>query len=222
MTDFAAARASMVYGQVRTNDVTDPLITAAMLEVPRERFVPSAMADVAYLDRDTPVGAAGAAASRYLLKPLMVAKLIQAASIKPGDRVLDVGCATGYTAALLAHLGASVVALEEDAELARVATTNLISLGLTQATVVTGPLRDGWPGSAPYDAILLEGRSERAPEQLLRQLAPGGKLVCVQGHASGAKGMAYRYVNGDASGWPLFDGAAPLLPGFAAPAAFVF
>lgn len=222
MTDFAAARAFMVQGQVRTNDVTDPLLTAAMLEVPRERFVPPANADIAYLDRDMPVGGADSGAVRYLLKPLLLAKLIQAAEIKPGDRVLDVGCATGYAAALLTQLGATVLALEEDPALARNATANLTGLGFTQVKVVTGPLRNGWADAAPYDAIIVEGRTENVPEQLVRQLVPGGRLVCVEGHSAAAKGMTYRCINGEASGWPLFEAAAPLLPGFAAPAAFVF
>lgn len=222
MTDFNTARTFMVQGQVRVNDVTDPRITSAMLELPRERFVPRALADIAYLDSDLPVTDARSGPLRYLLKPLTLAKLIQAAAVEPSDHVLDVGCATGYAAALLAHLGGSVVALEEDAALARAASSNLAALGLAQVSVVTGPLREGWPARAPYDVIVVEGRTERVPEVLLRQLAPTGRLVCVQGGSAGAKGYVYRSVQGEASGQPLFEAAAPLLPGFAAPAGFVF
>src|SRR5918996_216 len=133
--DFAAARQFMVQGQVRINDVTEPRLTAAMLEVPRERFVPSALADLAYLDRDLQVAAMGPDAPRYLLKPLVLAKLLQVAAVAPGERVLDVGCATGYAAALLAQLAGSVVALEEHPGLAHDAERNLAGLGPTKVTV---------------------------------------------------------------------------------------
>ena len=220
MTDFAAARQFMVQGQVRINDVTEPRLTTAMLEVPRERFVPAALSDLAYLDRDLPVTAAGSGAQRCLLKPLVLAKLMQAAAVAPTDRVLDVGCTTGYAAALLAQLAGTVVALEEHPELARDAERNLA--GLANVTVVRGPLREGWPSAAPYDVILVEGRCEVAPQRLLSQLDHGGRLLCVQGRGAATKAMAYRCVHGDTSGWPLFDAAAPLLPGFAEPPTFVF
>jgi protein-L-isoaspartate(D-aspartate) O-methyltransferase len=222
MTDFAAARQFMVQGQVRINDVTEPRLTSAMLEIPRERFVPRALADLAYLDRDLPVTGAGSSPPRCLLKPLVLAKLIHAAAVEPADQVLDVGCATGYGAALLARLAGSVVALEENEELARDAERNLAGIGIANVTVVRGSLNEGWPARAPYDVILVEGRCEVSPHQLLSQLAHGGRLVCVQGRGPGAKGMAYRCVHGDVSRWPLFDAAAPLLPGFAEPPAFVF
>jgi protein-L-isoaspartate(D-aspartate) O-methyltransferase len=222
MTDFAAARAFMVQGQVRVNDVTDPRLTMAMLEVPRERFVPSELAALAYLDQDLQLIDGGAGARRYLLKPLMLAKLIQAAEIEPGDHVLDVGCGTGYAAALLARLARDVIALEENGQLARHAVRDLVECGTANVAVVTGPLREGWAAAAPYDAIVVEGRTEIVPDSLLAQLRDGGRLVCVQGGAAGAKGMVYRSLRGDATGWPLFEAVAPLLPGFAEPAAFVF
>ncbi|MPZ59386.1 MAG: methyltransferase domain-containing protein [Rhizobiales bacterium] len=222
MTDFAAARQFMVQGQVRVNDVTEPRLTSAMLELPRERFLPAALADLAYLDRDLPVTSRSSGPQRCLLKPLTLAKLIQAAAVESEDRVLDVGCATGYGTALLAHLAASVVALEEDADLARDAERNVDRLGFVNVTVVRGPLGDGWPVLGPYDVIVVEGRCEIAPHRLLSQLGEGGCLVCVQGRGPGAKGIAYRCVRGDVSGWPLFEATAPLLPGFAKPPAFVF
>jgi protein-L-isoaspartate(D-aspartate) O-methyltransferase len=222
MTDFAAARQFMVQGQVRINDVTEPLLTTAMLEVPRERFVPAALAEFAYLDRDLQVAATGSGAPRYLLKPLVLAKLLQAAAVETGERVLDIGCATGYGAALLAKLAGSVVALEEHPDLAREAERNLSALGAAGVTVVQGSLAEGWPALAPYDAIVVEGRCEVVPQCLTEQLNHGGRLVCVQGRTNGAKGMAYRRTQGDVSGRPVFDAAAPLLPGFAAPQIFVF
>jgi protein-L-isoaspartate(D-aspartate) O-methyltransferase len=222
MLDFAAARQFMVQGQVRINDVTEPRLTSAMLEVPREQFLPPALAELAYLDRDLPVTAPDAGGERYLLKPLVLAKLIQSAEIEPRDRVLDVACATGYGTALLARLAGSVVALEQHVELARAAQRNLAACSLGNITVVQGPLTEGWPGQAPYDVILLEGRCEIAPDRVLSQLADGGRLVCVQGRGTAAKGMLYRRGHGEASGRPLFDAAAPLLPGFAEPPTFVF
>jgi protein-L-isoaspartate(D-aspartate) O-methyltransferase len=223
MIDFAAARRMMVDGQVRTSDVTDLRIIAAMLELPRERFVPESRAGLAYLDLDVAAGApAAGGAARCLLKPMVLAKLVQAAAVKAGDHVLDVGCASGYSSALLARLARSVVALEEDPELARFAREALGAVGAGNVTVVAGPLTHGWPAAAPYDAILLNGATEVAPEALCRQLKDGGRLVAVVGHAPVSRAVLYRAVKGDVSGWPIFDAAAPLLPGFAAPAEFVF
>jgi protein-L-isoaspartate(D-aspartate) O-methyltransferase len=223
MNDFATARRMMVDGQVRTSDVTDPRIIAAMLEIARERFVPQAQAGLAYLDFDVPVAPAAAGQpARRLLKPMVLAKLIHAAEVDDNDHVLDVACATGYSSAVLARLARSVVALEEDAALARLATENLAALGVANARVVTGPLTQGWPAEAPYDVIVVNGAIEIEPQALFRQLKDGGRLVAVKGGAPGGHAMVYRSVGGDVSGWPVFDAGAPLLPGFAAPAEFVF
>jgi protein-L-isoaspartate(D-aspartate) O-methyltransferase len=115
-----------------------------------------------------------------------------------------------------------VVALEEDEALARLARENLAAVGAASATVVTGPLTQGWQKSAPYDVIFVNGASEIVPQALARQLKEGGRLVAVLGRAPVSQAMVYRRVGGEISGWPVFDAAAPLLPGFAAPPAFVF
>jgi protein-L-isoaspartate(D-aspartate) O-methyltransferase len=223
MIDFAAARRMMVDGQVRTSDVTDLSLIAAMLEIPRERFVPADLAELAYLDLDLRVlGGDAKAPARYLLKPMVLAKLIQAAAVGPTDHVLDVGCATGYAAAVVSRLAGSVVALEQDAALARHAAESLTALGVRNVTIASGPLAAGWPDAAPYDVILLEGATEIEPKALLRQLKDGGRLVGVQGRATAAKAMLYRAAGPQVSGRPVFDAAAPLLPGFAEPPAFVF
>src|SRR5258708_40248977 len=147
MTDFATARRMMVDGQVRTSDVTDPRIIAAMLELPRERFVPQGKADLAYLDLDLPVTQPKpGGAARCLLKPMVLTKMVQAAGLGEADHVLDVGCATGYSSALLARLAGSVIALEEDEALARLSRQNLAAVGAVNATVVTGPLTQGRQG----------------------------------------------------------------------------
>jgi len=219
MTDFAAARRNMVDGQVRTADVTDLRIISAMFEVPRERFVAPAMVGLAYLDLDVPAGE-GTTGARRLLKPMVLAKLIQAADLAATDRVLDVGCVTGYAAAVLARVAGEVLALEQDAALAEAARAALA--GQPNAGVVTGPLTEGWPQAAPYDAILLEGATEFPPETLFRQLKDGGRLVCVLGAGPGAKAMLYRKSGEEIGGRPLFDAAAPLLPGFIRPPQFAF
>jgi protein-L-isoaspartate(D-aspartate) O-methyltransferase len=223
MTDFAAARRMMVDGQVRTGGVTDLRIIAAMLALPRERFVPAAKADLAYLDFDVEVARANAGArGRRLLKPMVLARMVQAAQVNEGDCVLDVGCATGYSSALFARLVRSVIALEEDPALVAPARENLASIA-GNATVVAAPLPQGAPAYAPYDVIFLNGASEIEPRSLFGQLATeGGRLVAVIGGAPVGRAMVYRSTGGKVSGWPAFDAAAALLPGFAAPAEFVF
>lgn len=220
MTDLAAARRMMVDGQVRTADVTDLRLLAAMGELPRERFAPASKAELAYLDRDLPAAEGEGRAGRRLLKPMVLAKLIQLADIGATDRVLDVGCTTGYSSALLARLAGSVVALEQDRSLARFAEQALAEL--RNVTVVVGPLVTGWPIAEPYDAIVMQGATEVVPDALLRQLKDGGRLVGILGPGPQRKAMLYRKVDGDVSGRPMFDAAAPLLPGFSRTPTFVF
>ncbi len=223
MSDFTAARRMMVDGQIRTSDVTDLRVVAAMLEVPRERFVPESKAELAYLDLDVPVSReSGGAPARRLLKPMVLAKLLQAADVQEGDHVLDVGCATGYSAAVLAKLARSVVALEADPELARHARANLAVIGVANVTVESGPLVDGWAAHAPYDVIVLGGAIEVPPQALFRQLKDGGRLATVMGRAPNGRAMLYCSAAGDVTGRAIFDAAAPTLPGFAARPAFVF
>jgi protein-L-isoaspartate(D-aspartate) O-methyltransferase len=222
MFDFAAARRMMVDGQVRTADVTDLRLIAAMSELPRERFVPDNKAELAYLDLDLPAGEGEGGVARCLLKPMVLAKLIQMADIAEDDRVLDVGCASGYSSALLAQLAGSVVALEESRSLARMAERALA--GFPNAKVVVGPLVAGWPAAGPYDVILMQGASDIVPDALLRQLKDGGRLACILGPGPQRKAMLYRKADADndVSGRPMFDAAAPLLPGFNRSPTFVF
>lgn len=215
MTDFSTARRHMVDGQVRPADITDMRVISAMMEVPRERFVPPAAASLAYLDQDLAVGG-----GRCLLKPMVLAKLIHAADIAGTDRVLDVGCATGYAAAVLASIAGQVVALEEDAGLAKTAATALA--GSANVTVVTGPLTAGWAQGGPYDVIVLEGATEVEPQAFCAQLKDGGRLVCVLGKSPNAKAMLYCRSGGELSGRPIFDAAAAPLPGFSKKPEFAF
>jgi protein-L-isoaspartate(D-aspartate) O-methyltransferase len=223
MMDFVAARRIMVDSQVRPSDVTDLRIIAAMRALPRERFLPPEHADLAYLDFDVPATVTEAGKpTRRLLKPMVLAKLIQAAEIADGDHVLDVGCATGYSSAILARLAHAVVALEQDAGLAELARDNLRALGGSKVEISIGPLSSGWPPRAPYDVIVVNGAFEIVPKALLRLLKPGGRLVGVLGRGPLGKAMLYCSIGGESGGRPIFDATAPLLPGFTAPAVFVF
>ena len=159
---------------------------------------------------------------RCMLKPMVLSKLIQAAEVTDTSRALVVGCSTGYSAALLARLAASVVALEEDAALARVAANTLSGLGIANVTVETGPLIAGAPKSAPYDVMLIEGSVEHIPDALSEQLAAGGRLVCVLKSGPAGKAMLYRRAAGTLSGRPIFEASACPLPSFASPRAFIF
>ncbi|MDP2411766.1 MAG: protein-L-isoaspartate O-methyltransferase [Pseudolabrys sp.] len=219
MTDFAAARRNMVDGQVRTADVTDQALLAALLAVPRERYVPPGSRPLAYLDLDLPAGE-GPGSARRLLKPMVLAKLLQAAEIGPADRVLCIGCAYGYAAAVVAGLAGEVVALEEEAGLAAAAREALAPL--PNVSVVSGPLTAGWPALGPYDVILIEGATEVEPRSFRSQLTDGGRLVCVLGAGPGAKATLYRRSGDDIGGRPIFDAAAAVLPGFVKPPAFAF
>jgi protein-L-isoaspartate(D-aspartate) O-methyltransferase len=217
MFDTANARRLMVEGQVRTADVTDVRVLDAMSTLPRERFLPPALAQLAYVDGDIPV-----ARGRSLLKPMVLAKLVQAARIGSDDRVLDVGCATGYSSALLARLAGLVIALEEDASLAGLAREALAAVGARNVEVVTGPLITGWPAGGPYDVILLNGSTEITPEALGAQLKANGQLLGIHGSSPASKAMIYYRTEGHLLGRPIFDATARLLPGFAAPLQFVF
>jgi protein-L-isoaspartate(D-aspartate) O-methyltransferase len=217
MFDTITARRMMVDGQIRTADVTDLDLIAAMLAVPRERFVPSALAEQAYLDSDIAIGD-----GRALIKPMVLAKLLQAARVGSDDHVLDVGCGTGYSSAVLALLAGSVVALEQDEALARLAKEALAATASEKVAIVTGPLTAGWSAAAPYDLILMNGATEIVPEALGGQLKPNGRLACIFGRLPPGKAMLYRVIEGRLVGRPIFDAAAPLLPGFVAPGAFVF
>jgi protein-L-isoaspartate(D-aspartate) O-methyltransferase len=218
MTDFAAARRNMVDGQVRTADVTDLRVIAAMDEIPRERFLPASFAPLAYLDLDLPVDEGNCA--RRLLKPMVLGKLLQAAELEATERVLDVACASGYSAAILARIAGHVVALEEDRGLAERAKANL--RGLANVEVVSGALTAGWADGAPYDVILLEGATEIVPEHLLQQLRDGGRLLCIQGGGPDAKATLYRKSDDGIGTRPIFDARAPILPGFRKAAVFAF
>jgi protein-L-isoaspartate(D-aspartate) O-methyltransferase len=221
MSDFSAARRNMVDCQVRTSDVTDLRIIDAMLALPREAFVPEDQRAMAYLDLDLTVSQKGAP-KRCLIKPMVLAKMIQAAEIRSTDSVLVVGCATGYTAALAAKLAARVTATESDPALATKAASILATLGLGAVSVVTAAASAGAPANAPYDVIVLEGATEVVPRELYAQLAPEGRLVGVFATSRPQRAVIVTHSHADFGDRPLFDATAPVLPGLERPAAFVF
>jgi protein-L-isoaspartate(D-aspartate) O-methyltransferase len=221
MIDYSRLRRSMVDSQIRPNDVTDPRIIEAMLEIPRERFVPAARANLAYLDDDLPV-TEGKGAARCLIEPMILARLVQALDVSETDSVLDVGGATGYSTALLARLARHVVMLDDDPTLVSAARRNLSELGIANIEVETGPLKDGAAARGPFDAILLNGSVEVVPDGLLGQLREGGRLAAVVLRSPPGRATLFVRAGGVVSRRPIFDAALTPLPGFEAPRGFVF
>ncbi|WP_338832315.1 protein-L-isoaspartate O-methyltransferase family protein [Bradyrhizobium sp. 27S5] len=221
MTGFSTARQYMVDGQVRPSDVTDDRILEAMLTVPRELFVPANKQALAYLDLDLDV-AEGGAAKRYLITPALLARMLQAAEIKASDRVLVVGCATGYAAAIVARFAAEVSATESDPALAAKATAAVAQLGIQNVTVKTAAAADGDAAGAPFDVIVLNGATEIIPAGLFGQLKEGGRLVGVFGLTPPPRATLVTHSHGDFGHRELFDATAPVLPGFERLPAFVF
>jgi protein-L-isoaspartate(D-aspartate) O-methyltransferase len=210
-----SARFNMVETQIRPADVTDPQVLAAISAVPREKFVPRAAAALAYAD--VPVAVAP---GRYLLDPRSFAKLLQLAEIGHDDRVLDVGCATGYSAAVLARLAGKVVALEQDADLVRAA-SQLLADAVGKVELVQGGLVEGVKDQAPYNVIFVNGAVEQIPDTLLNQLAEGGRLVTF---LKDGQSRAWLFVKekGQVGRRPDFDADVPVLAGFRKAVGFVF
>ncbi|MGH2342355.1 protein-L-isoaspartate O-methyltransferase family protein [Segnochrobactraceae bacterium EtOH-i3] len=215
MDDFEDVRRQMVDCQVRTVDVTDLALLAALETVPREAFVPAGKEKNAYLDLDVDLGG-----GRYLMRPGIFARLVGLAEPQKTERVLLVGDATGYGAAVLARLAASVVSLDVEPALSAVARDKLA--GLANVTVATGPLPDGYAAGAPYDLILVEGATETGLDTLLGQLADPGRLVAVDGEGGAAFVKVYTRADGVLSVRTAFNAAVKLLPGFRKAPAFVF
>ncbi len=215
--DYADARNLMVDGQVRPNKVYDPRLLAAMRRLPRERFVPPHAIPLAYSDEDVPLGN-----GRVLTEPMVIARLIQLAAVRAGERALVVGAGSGYGAALLAACGARVTALEEDESLLAMARTALA--GISGVDLVAGKLADGWPGAGPYDLVLIDGAADEVPAAIIGQIrTPGGRLV---GVLTGKDGLGRAGIGepvaGGLSFQAAFDCATPVLPALARQPGFVF
>ncbi|MFC0283325.1 protein-L-isoaspartate O-methyltransferase [Camelimonas abortus] len=217
MQNFAAARRTMVDRQVRTFDVTSLPVIAAFDETPREIYAPEASRAVAYGDVAIPLGG-----GRVMLPPLVVARMLQAFGPVDGLRVLVVGAGSGYECALLARMGAAVVAVEEDEALAAAARASLASDGVSGVSVTAGPLAAGCAAEGPYDAILINGGYQLLPEALLAQLAEDGAIVGVEAADSANRIVITRRSAGVNSSAVVVNAWAPVLPGFGKPAGFVF
>lgn len=218
MSDFAAARHNMIEGQIRTNKVTDPALLDALAALPREQFVPVERRSAAYIDDDVRLSG-----ERYMMEPMVLARLLQAAEPTKTEVALDVGCGTGYATAVLARLAATAIGLESDANLARLAGETLGHLAIDNAIVVEGKLADGYARHGPYDVILVNGAVAEFPPALLEQLAEGGRLVGVRRPGSGpGAAMLMLKRHGAVAGRTLFEAATPYLAGLAPKPRFEF
>jgi protein-L-isoaspartate(D-aspartate) O-methyltransferase len=227
MTNFEILRQRMVDHQIRVNDVTDHRVIKAFANTPRELFVPSGQKPFAYGDRDIPIYAgepdsAGEDGERFLVSPVAMAKAIQALQIDTASVVLDIGCGSGYCAAILAQLAGSVVAVEEEEALVSAAEANLQTLGFDNAAILQGKLVDGLAGEGPFDAILISGGVEEVPEALKEQLNDRGRLIAIVMAGRTGQARLYERAGSQISERPLFDATAPILPGFAKVREFVF
>jgi protein-L-isoaspartate(D-aspartate) O-methyltransferase len=215
--DYETARRKMVESQIRTNKVTHTALLAALASVPRERFVPAERAHAAYVDEDIPL-----AAGRYLMEPMIFARLVQEADPRPGDNALLVGSATGYGAAVLEPLVKTATALESDPALAAKGREQFARLSVIGASQVEGPLAQGWSRGAPYDLIMLEGSAEVISPALFDQLADGGRLMAVIVAAGVGRAILHTKKSNILSHRAVFDAAVHALPGFEGERGFVF
>jgi protein-L-isoaspartate(D-aspartate) O-methyltransferase len=217
MSDFSARRTMMVDTQVRPSDVTKFPIIDAMLKVAREDFVPVAQREAAYLGENLNLGG-----GRVLLEPRTLAKMLDVLAISNNDLVLDIGCAYGYSTAVIAHIAEAVVAVEEDEQWAKEAQETLMTSGADNAIVQAGPLVEGAAKHGPYDVILIQGGIETVPDAILDQLKVGGRIACI--FMSGALGeVRIGYKDEHGVSWRVdFNAGAPVLKGFAREKAFQF
>ncbi|GGA12544.1 protein-L-isoaspartate O-methyltransferase family protein [Neptunicoccus cionae] len=217
MTDFTAARTTMVDCQVRPSDVTKYPIIDALLTVEREEFVPTAKRGIAYMGEHIDL-----APNRVLLEPRTFAKMLDVANIQPNELVLDLGCGFGYSSAVIARMAEAVVAIEPDEKMASEAAELLSSSGVDNVMVEQGELIDGAPKHGPYCVIMLEGAAEQIPAAITDQLKPGGRIIAIrQSGNTGHCKIGYKHDHG--IDWRnAFDATAPILPGFNKEQEFTF
>ena len=218
MIDYTQARETMVDGQVRPSDVTRNNIIAAMLDIPREKFVPASQRTVAYVDQDVPLGK-----GRVLLAPRTFSKMLDTVEIGAEDTVLDVGCGMGYSSAVLARICRGVIAVEENEAMAASAEANLAALSIDGAVVLNAPLVAGVAAEGPYDVIVVSGGAIATdPTALYDQLADDGRLIAIWANrGTGQVRLSVKSGDDVATRW-VFDAAAPILPGFEAKPSFAF
>ena len=219
MQDYAKARQHMVDSQLRTNKLTDARLIEAFATVPRESFVPPAVRAIAYVDEDLPFGD-----GRFLLEPMVLARLLQTAAPRAADVALIIGPATGYAAAILSHVVSTVVAVDPDKPSADAVSGQLSTMGIDNVVMVEGALNDGYPQQAPYDIIVIEGSVAEVPRALLDQLGEGGRLVTVvrDGDKPSGHAVLYERVSGIVGHTVVFDANVPRLSEFNREPGFVF
>ena len=218
-TQFENARKLMVDCQIRPSKVTDQNVIDAFLAVPREAFVGKHQRTIAYVDEDLPLPG-----GRNLMEPMVMARIVQALRVHPGDSVLVVGAASGYGSAIMAQLAGSVIAVETRAQLVEKAQETLVAHGIDNAVVIKSRLVDGYPGEAPYDQILVEGGVEWMPHSLLGQLGPKGKLAAIYRLKSSPMGVASIWTRSGKEfvRKSLFDACVPNLDEFNKKPQFIF
>jgi len=218
-TQFKLARQTMVDCQIRPTKVTDERVIDAFATIPREAFVGRNQRAIAYVDEDLPLPG-----GRCMMEPMVLARMVQALSVEADDNVLVIGGATGYGAAILARLAASVIAVETRAQMVEKAQETLVAAGIDNAVAIKGRLTDGFATEGPYDCILIEGAVETVPERVLEQLDNDGRLVAVwrpHGHAVGVASL-WSQAAGKFVRRPLFDAQVPVLDEFRCKRDFVF
>ena len=218
MTVHDDARLNMIENQLRPNKVTDERVLDAFGRIRRELFVPPALRGVAYVDDDLPVGG-----GRNLMQPMVAARLLQAAAVQPKDAALVVGAGVGYEAAVLALLARSVVALEENPDLARIGRSAMVDHRIASVSYVEAPLAAGHRQRAPYSVILFGGAVAEVPPEIESQVAEGGRIaVVLRPHGGVGRATLITRTGGVLALRVIFDAGTPLLPGFDAKPGFVF
>ena len=218
--DLNQARFNMIEQQIRPWEVLDPQVLELLMAVRREDFVPAAHRALAFVDMEIPTGSAP---GQVMLAPRVQARLVQDLAVKKTDKVLEIGCGTGYTTALLAKLGAQVLALEIDAGLAKQASANLQQAGIANAQVRQADGSQGAASDGPFDVILLSGSVAEVPQALLDQLSVGGRLAASVGDEPMMRATVVTRTGTQSfvSTQP-WDANAPRLSGFAETPAFQF
>lgn len=215
--DYARARLNMVNNQLRPNRVDDPRVLAAMAEIPRERFLPKSLRGVAYADEDLPLPDGS-----WLIEPLVLARLIQAARIQPTEVVLVIGCSTGYAGVVISRLAATVILAVPEAAAQRVETL-LDELGVDNvAVVVSNDPAEGHPSQAPFDVIFLVGSMPEVPPALFEQIGEGGRIVAVLDDGRIGKATVFTRLHGVIGQREVFDAQIPPCPGLIPSPSFVF
>ena len=223
MFDFELARNRMVDNQLRTNEVFDQRILEAMGNVPREAFLPASKRVTAYIDENICVkeGSDGHIA-RYMLKPTVIARLLELAEPKSSDLALIIGSSVGYATTVTAQIVESVVGVDEDQELVNISVDVTSELGADNLAFITSNMSKGMEVEGPYDVIYINGGVEKVPDMLFEQLNEGGRMVVVVGQGLAAQATLYRKSGDSVSGITKFNASVPLLPGMESPKEFEF